>query len=73
MIRHVFILAALLGIWLGLPSCKKCTVCTVKDSNGNIVVNAEESCGSNSDIEAAQAKARDKATLLSGTYSCEKP
>jgi hypothetical protein len=73
MTRPAFILVAFFAVWVGLPSCKKCTVCTVKDSNGNIVVNAEESCGSNADIEAAKAKARDKAALLSGTYSCEKP
>ena len=56
---------------ISMGSCRKCVTCTVSDSNGNILVDKEETCGSREDRDLAKDKARDQATLISGTYTCE--
>ena len=36
---------------IGFNSCKRCTSCEVKDSNGNTIQEPTKTCGSASDID----------------------
>lgn len=67
--NHLLIAVCFLA--LGFSSCRKCITCTVSDSSGNVLVDQEETCGSEDDRELAEDKAKDQATLISGTYVCE--
>ncbi len=52
-------------------SCRKCTTCEVKDSSGNIIMEATETCGTTEDLEDAELFAAQKAQLIgNGTYTC---
>jgi hypothetical protein len=65
------LLIVLCMLTLSFSSCRKCITCTVSDSSGNVLVDKEETCGSREDRDLAEDKAKDQATLISGTYSCE--
>lgn len=52
-------------------ACRKCTTCEVKDSSGNVIMEATETCGSYGDREDAELFAAQKAKLIgNGTYTC---
>jgi hypothetical protein len=68
--KKAFILPAFV-LLISLGACRKCVICTVSDSNGNVLVDKEETCGSREDRDLAKDKARDQALLISGSYTCE--
>lgn len=55
----------------GTSSCKKCSTCTVKNSNGQVVYTAPETCGKKSEINDYEDAV--KATWGTGgnTVSCD--
>jgi len=61
-------IAAMLLIF---SSCRKCSVCEIKDSNGNVVVAEEKVCGSSTDRSKAKTDAKIRAELIGGTYTCK--
>jgi hypothetical protein len=54
-----------------LSSCRKCISCERKDAAGNVLMQATKTCGSKKELEEAEKKVKDQASLLIGeTYSC---
>lgn len=51
-------------------SCTKCKVCTVYDSNENIVRNEERVCGDSKAREDFELNIRTNAVGLGGRYEC---
>ncbi|MFM2285284.1 MAG: hypothetical protein RLZZ543_781 [Bacteroidota bacterium] len=68
--KKPLVLTAFTLVFVFFNSCKKCTTCEVKDSNGNIIQAATETCGNTSVVDDAKADARDRATLIGGSYTC---
>jgi hypothetical protein len=64
------VLAVITALFTSLYSCKKCTTCEVKDSNGNVIQAAAETCGNSTDIDDAKSDAKNTSILIGGTYSC---
>ena len=59
-------------LWaIGFNSCKKCTSCEVKDSNGNTIQEPTKTCGSASDIDQIKTNAQVDATNIGGSFECE--
>jgi hypothetical protein len=55
---------------IGFNSCKKCTSCEVKDSNGNTIQEPTKTCGSTTDIENVKTNAQVQATSIGGSFEC---
>lgn len=54
----VLFVSTLIAGLLAISSCKKCQICTVKDTNtGHVLYISPEKCGSETDFAAQQAKA----------------
>jgi hypothetical protein len=56
---------------ISISACRKCTVCEIKDSGGNIIVEDEKVCGSATDRARAETDAEIRAELVGGTYICK--
>jgi hypothetical protein len=56
---------------IGFNSCKKCTSCEVKDSNGNTIQEPTKTCGSATDIDQIKTNAQVQATSIGGSFECE--
>jgi len=55
---------------ISVVSCTKCKVCTVYDSNNNIVRNEERVCGDNKAREDFELNIKSNANGLGGRYEC---
>ncbi|MEX0967775.1 MAG: hypothetical protein WD077_11095 [Bacteroidia bacterium] len=68
----VLMCAAVLSFGLSFTSCKKCTNCTIQDSDGNIVTGWDdaEACGSKDEIEDFEANCESISTTTGGGYTC---
>ena len=55
---------------IGFNSCKKCTSCEVKDSNGNTIQEPTKTCGSASEIDQIKTNAQVDATNIGGSFEC---
>ena len=65
------ILLAVFSVLLtSIISCKKCTTCEVKDSYGNVIQAATETCGNSTEIDKAKSDAKNTSILIGGTYTC---
>ncbi|HLG34786.1 MAG TPA: hypothetical protein VI757_07905 [Bacteroidia bacterium] len=56
-------------------SCSKddyCSTCVVKSSNGSVIKNYGEKCGTATDVDNYEASSKNDAAQLSGTCSCER-
>ena len=55
---------------IGLSSCKKCTSCEVKDSNGNTIQEPIKTCGSETDLDQIKTNAQVQSTSIGGSFEC---
>jgi hypothetical protein len=58
-----------------LNSCSKddyCSTCVVRASDGTVIKNYGEKCGTATDVDNYEASSRNDAAQLSGTCSCER-
>ena len=69
-IRQAHYLLIILFWMIGFNSCKKCTSCEVKDSNGNTIQEPTKSCGSTSDIDQIKTNAQVQASSIGGSFEC---
>ena len=60
-----------LFLLIAFNSCKKCTSCEVKDSNGNTIQEQTKTCGSTTDIENVKTNAQVQATSIGGSFECD--
>jgi hypothetical protein len=65
---HYF--AIIFFLLIGFYSCKKCTTCNVKDSNGNTIQEPTKTCGSTSELEQVKTSAQVKAANIGGSFEC---
>lgn len=56
---------------IGFNSCKKCTSCEVKDSNGNTIQEPTKTCGSETDLDQIKTNAQVQASSIGGSFECE--
>jgi hypothetical protein len=52
-------------------SCRKCSVCKVYDSNGNLIVNNEKECGDKATRQKFESTKKTNADGIGGRYECE--
>jgi hypothetical protein len=64
---YILIILFLVG---GFNSCKRCTSCEVKDSNGNTIQEPTTSCGSTTELEQVKNNAQVQATSIGGSFEC---
>jgi len=67
--KPLYILIILFWV-VGFNSCKKCTSCGVKDSNGNTIQEPTKSCGSTTELEQVKNNAQVQATSIGGSFEC---
>jgi len=67
--KPLYILIILFWV-VGFNSCKRCTSCEVKDSNGNTIQEPIKTCGSASDIDQIKTNAQVDATNIGGSFEC---
>ena len=67
--KSLYFFIALLWVF-GFNSCKKCTNCEVKDSNGNTIQEPTKTCGSDTDIDQLKTNAQVQATSIGGSFEC---
>jgi hypothetical protein len=60
----------ILFLLIGFYSCKKCTTCEVKDSNGNTIQEPTKTCGSATELEQVKNNAQVQATSIGGSFEC---
>jgi hypothetical protein len=68
--RKPLYLSIILLLLIGFNSCKKCTSCEVKDSNGNTIQEPTKSCGSTTELEQVKNNALVQATSIGGSFEC---
>jgi hypothetical protein len=68
--KKALILLAVATFSFALPSCKKCTTCTV--SMAGISASSGETCGKKKDIDAAEKKCKDDAAAIGANCACSK-
>lgn len=66
-----FLIMAIFTISVTFSSCRKCSVCTVYDSNGNVIVNNEKECGDKATREKFESAKKTNADGIGGKYECE--
>ena len=67
--KSLYFIIALFGV-IAFNSCKKCTSCEVKDSNGNTIQEPTRTCGSDTDIDQIKTNAQVQATSIGGSFEC---
>jgi len=61
----------LIIFWMiAFNSCKKCTSCEVKDSNGNTIQDPTKTCGSETDLDQIKTNAQVQASSIGGSFEC---
>jgi len=61
----------LIIFWMiAFNSCKKCTSCEVKDSNGNTIQEPIKTCGNTTELEQVKTNAQVQATSIGGSFEC---
>ena len=59
-----------------ISSCKKdtnyCSTCVVKSSDGTVIKNYGEKCGTATDVDNYEASSKNDASQLAGTCSCNR-
>lgn len=69
-LKNPHYISIILFLLIGFISCKKCTSCEVKDSNGNTIQEPTKTCGSNTEIEQVKTNAQVQATSIGGSFEC---
>jgi hypothetical protein len=67
--KPLYILIILFWV-IGFNSCKRCTSCEVKDSNGNTIQEPTKSCGRTTELEQVKNNAQVQATSIGGSFEC---
>ena len=70
--KILFALLILLPVSLIFSTCKKsvCSHCVIKDSNGAIIKDYGQKCGTTTDVDNYQRSAREDAVQYNGTITC---
>ena len=68
--RKTHYFSIILFLLIAFNSCKKCTSCEVKDSNGNTIQEPTKTCGSTTELEQVKSKAQVQATSIGGSFEC---
>ena len=67
-----FITSMFLFVTLTFSSCKKCSHCTIKDSNGSTIKDYGEKCGTSTDVNDYENSSKKDAVQYGGTFTCTK-
>ena len=67
--KKILGIIVLIGLNLFNVSCSKCSHCVVKDTNGKVLKDYTEKCGTNEDISNYEKSAKEDAQQYGGTLT----